>query len=347
MRNWPYDLLKRLILAGFFCYFREIRMEGIDRVPASKPVMLLLNHQNALLDPLLYAAFARARRPYFLTRSDVFKNPLLRGFFKALRMLPIYRLRDGRETLQRNQEVFALCAGLFSKGEHVLLFPEANHNLRRQVRPLSKGFTRILDHALDRDPGLDLYLVPTGLNYEQADRFPDRVAFYFGEPFALKEYVSEEGNTLHAKALKDRVFEELTRLTTHIPTGEDYSRRIGELEGRGVDFLNPSEVNGILQGALGPKLPRRTRHPFWGRAWDYAFRALNGPFWLPWALWIKPKVWEPEFMGTFRFLYALIAYPLWLLLLYAFLTALIGPLASCIVVTLLVLHNLAYVKWRG
>jgi hypothetical protein len=204
-----------------------------------------------------------------------------------------------------------------------------------------------LEHALARDPGLDLYLVPVGLNYEQADRFPDRVAFYFGKPFALKEYLGGEGNILMAAALKDRVFEELTHLTTHIPPGEDYSRWIGALERQGVDFLNPVAVNQILQGAPGPKLPRRTRHPFWGRAWDLVFRGLNAPFWLPWALWIKPKVWEPEFMGTFRFLYALLAYPVWLFLLFAVLATLGGPGTALPAVILLVLHNLAYVKWRG
>lgn len=346
MSNRAYDLLKGLIRAGFFCYFREIRMEGIGQVPASKPVILLPNHQNALLDPLLYAAFARVRRPYFLTRSDVFKNPLLKRFFGGLRMLPIYRLRDGRETLHRNQEVFAQCAELFSRGEHILLFPEANHNLRRQVRPLSKGFTRILEHALARDPDLDLYVVPIGLNYEQADRFPDRVAFYFGKPFALAEYRGGEGEALRAGALKERVFAALTGLTTHVPSTEDYDAVIGELEGQQVDFLDPHATNRALHEGSGPGRARPSRHPFWGRAADLAFRLLNAPFWLPWTLWIKPGVWEPEFMGTFRFLYGLLAYPLWLLLVFAVVAALVGPGTAIAAVVVLVLVNLAYVKWR-
>ena len=148
MKAVLYVAFKGLIRAGFRCYYKEIRMEDMDRVPSKGPVMLLPNHQNGLMDPLLYAAFARGK-PYFLTRSDVFGNKVLKWIFEGLRMMPIYRLRDGRQTLERNQEVFERCAALFAQGEQLLLFPEANHNLRRQVRPLSKGFTRTLARSFE------------------------------------------------------------------------------------------------------------------------------------------------------------------------------------------------------
>ena len=91
-------------------------------------------------------------------------------------MIPIYRIRDGRESLKNNQAVFDLCSDLLQQKEAILMFPEANHNLKRRVRPLSKGFTRILFNTLLQAPETDIQIVPVGINYKDAVRFPDQVA---------------------------------------------------------------------------------------------------------------------------------------------------------------------------
>lgn len=344
MKAVLYSGLKALIRIGFFCYFREIRMHGIDEVPSDHPVMLLPNHQNALIDPLLYAAFARGRKPYFLTRSDVFKNPVLGWLFSGLRMMPIYRLRDGRDTLQRNQAVFERCATLFDQGEHILLFPEANHNLIRRVRPLSKGFTRILAQSFESFPKLDIQVLPVGVNYQKADGFPDRVAFYFGTPFSAREYWS--GTELAISPLKERVFHSLTQLTVHIPAGEGAASWETRLEQSEVDFLDPKGVNAFMSGGANPKKVVPKKKGVTSRSWDFVFRLLNAPVWLPWRWIAINKVPEPEFMSTFRFLFFLLAFPLYYFLLWGIVALSWSPLWATGLVLALFLHNLAYVKYR-
>ena len=346
MKGILYSTLKTFIRIGFFFYFREIRMKGIQGVPSDRPVMLLPNHQNALIDALLYAAFARGRRPYFLTRSDVFRNPVLRWLFAGLRMMPIYRLRDGRDTLYRNQAVFRRCATLFAGGEHILLFPEANHSLVRRVRPLSKGFTRILSESFEAYPQLDIQVLPVGVNYQQADGFPDRVAFYFGTPFSAREYWSESTQELAIAPLKERVFDCMTQLTVHIPPEEDSAFWEARLEQKEVDYLDPREVNTFISGGPAPEPLGRNRRGLSGRIWDFVFRLLNAPVWLPWRRIAANKVPEPEFMSTFRFLFFLLAFPLYYLLLWLVLTLLWSPLGATVAVLGLLLHNLAYVKFR-
>ena len=344
MKGLLYNVLKTLIRIGFFCYFREIRMHGIERVPKDRPVMLLPNHQNALIDPLLYAAFARARKPYFLTRSDVFKNPVLGWLFAGLRMMPIYRLRDGRETLQRNQAVFQRCAALFAKGEHILLFPEANHSLVRRVRPLSKGFTRILEQSFESFPQLDIEVVPVGVNYQEADGFPDRVAFYFGAPFSAREYWS--GKELAVVPLKERVFDSLTLLTVHLPPGEDAAAWDAHLEKNEMDFLDPKSVNAHISGGAAPGQGAINGKGTASRFWDLAFRLLNAPVWFSWRWIAVNKVPEPEFTSTFRFLFFLLAFPLYYLLIWLVVAFFGSSLFAAAAVLALFLHNLAYVKYR-
>ncbi len=345
MKAVLYVAFKGLIRAGFRCYYKEIRMEDMDRVPSNGPVMLLPNHQNALMDPLLYAAFARGK-PYFLTRSDVFGNKVLKWIFEGLRMMPIYRLRDGRQTLERNQEVFERCAALFAQGEQLLLFPEANHCLRRQVRPLSKGFTRILARSFEKYPGLDIAIVPVGMNYEDGAHFPDRVAMYFGHPFSARAYWSGQDRELDFVPLRERTFEALTTLTTHIPPESDYTRWEGYLGKAEVDFLDPSAVNALVAKGDLPGVPSPGPPGIPGRAWDAVFRILNAPVWLPWKWISKNKVPEPEFTSTYRFLYCLVAFPVFYLL-CGVLFSLFLPWGLALGLCLaLFLHNLAYVKLR-
>ena len=346
MKGVLYSTLKAFIRIGFFCYFREIRMSGIQRIPQDQPVMLLPNHQNALIDALLYAAFAWGRRPYFLTRSDVFQNPVLRWLFAGLRMMPVYRLRDGRDTLHRNQAVFRRCAALFARGEHILLFPEANHNLVRRVRPLSKGFTRILTESFESYPELDIQVLPVGVNYEQADAFPDRVAFYFGTPFSARQYWSENTGELDIFPLKERVFNSMAQLTVHIPPEEDSGYWEARLEEMQVDFLDPQGLNAFMSGGKAPEPRDGERRVEAGRIWDFIFRLLNAPVWLPWNRIAANKVPEPEFTSTFRFLFFLLAFPLYYLLLWLVLIFLWSPLWAAVAVLALFLLNLAYVKLR-
>ena len=322
-------------------------MPGLSEVPSDRPVMLLPNHQNALLDPLLMAAFAKARRPYFLTRSDVFQGKFLKAVFDTLRMIPIYRLRDGRDTLHKNQAIFDRCAELLSKGEHLLLFPEANHNLQRRVRPLSKGFTRIVLHTLKQYPETDLILLPIGINYQRAAGFPDRVAFVFGKPIPAAELFRAAGDEATAsKVMKKAVFEELTRLTTHVPPEQDYQEAIARMGPADPDFMYPGGINDFLQGRAAdfPSRPPRSNPGL--RSWDVVFRILNFPVLWPWGWIARNKIWEPEFISTFRFCFSLLAFPLYLLILFLGIGAWFGWMEGGCIAGGVFLHNLAYVKFR-
>jgi len=345
MKSVFYLSFKRLVRTGFQCYYKEIRMVHMERAALDRAVMLLPNHQNALMDPLLYAAFAKGK-PYFLTRSDVFENKVLRWIFQGLRMMPIYRLRDGRETLSKNQAVFERCAILFSEGEQLLLFPEANHNLRRQVRPLSKGFTRIISQSYESNPNQEITIVPVGMNYQNAAQFSDRVALCFGQPFPTRSYWSDDNRELDFSALRDRTHQAITRVTTHIPADVDYDLWERRLEENHTDFLDPFTVNASIAKGELPGPGSCPSAPRLGRIWDVFFRAVNAPVWLPWHFIVRKKVPEPEFASTYRFLYSLLAFPVFYLFLAGLLLFFLPPFAVLSIPGLIFLHNLAYVKFR-
>ncbi len=59
-----------------------------------------------------------------------------------IRMIPIYRFRDGLAAMKNNQETFNKGFEVLGNGGSIVMFPEGNHSLERRVRPLTKGLCK-------------------------------------------------------------------------------------------------------------------------------------------------------------------------------------------------------------
>ncbi len=345
MRNLGYILLKYWVKIGLHLYYGKIVVLGLDTVPKDKPILFLPNHQSALLDVLLIGVDC-GRKPYFLTRSDVFKRPMLERFFTYLQMIPIYRIRDGRNALKNNEAVFAKCAALLGKNQAILMFPEANHNIKRRVRPLSKGFTRILFSALDKNPDLDIQMIPVGLNYRTNSGFPDQVAIYFGKCIPVLPLYDKADPLGSANKVKEAVAINLKGLTTHIRNEEDHDKIEKQLNGLGVDYLAPSKVNEAIDkmGELEVLTPIKPVINGINPLFKAVFILLNLPMTVLWWGWMKPKVWEPEFTGTLRFAFALLGMPLYYMFVFITISfAFTWPVGLAAITTLFI-YNWMYVK---
>ena len=342
-----YWCIKQGIKFALFCYYKRVEMHGLAALPVNRPLMLLPNHQNALLDALLIAAYSK-NAPYFLTRSDVFNSRLLKASFRLLRMLPIYRLRDGRDSLGRNQGVFDQCSRLLNNNETVLLFPEANHNLMRMVRPLSKGFTRILFNTLELYPGMDILVVPVGVNYINASGFPDSAAFYFGRPLHLNTLYKSKDSRIASMEVREKVAAAIKQLTTHIGAEYRYEEVLDKLKRFNANYLDPESCNALIEESAAEQGTADKKQNNYGlkRIWDLAFGLINLPLLLPWRLFIKNRVAEEEFVSTYRFLYACILFPLYFTCLLLLFTLTISFKTALAILIILFLFNLFYVKLR-
>ena len=105
MKHFAYILIKYWIKAGLFCYYQKIKVVGSENIPKKGPVLFLSNHQNALMDVLLFATQCE-RKSWFIARSDIFKGSVLNSLFGFLQMLPIYRLRDGKGQFAQKSSYF-------------------------------------------------------------------------------------------------------------------------------------------------------------------------------------------------------------------------------------------------
>ncbi len=345
MKQILYSLLKFWVKTSLYLYHKKITVNGLENVPKNKPVLFLPNHQNALIDILLLVVDCN-RKPYFLARSDIFGNKRLNSFFKFLQMMPIYRIRDGRSSLKKNEEVFNTCAKLFKNNEAIFIFPEGNHGLKRKVRPLSRGFGRVLLGAWEKDPSLDIHIVPVGLNYKKATDFPDSAAVYFGESFRALDFYNNEEPSTSINNIKHEVAFRLQHLTTHIGDELNYSSVLAVLEEMQTNFLDPVETNNIVKSLNretltekeGKSVERKTSF------FEMLFMILNFPMVFLWKKVLKPKVPEPEFKSTFRFGICLIGYPIFYTILFVICTLIWNSVVGAYVVLGITLFNLFYVR---
>jgi pyruvate,water dikinase len=176
--RWLFRLFAR---AAVFVFFRRVEVEGAERVPSSGPVLLVSNHTNALVDPLI--VMIQLRRPVTLTaKSTLRRDPLLGFLMRALRIVAFHRRQDagqGAETA-KNFDALAECRLRLGRGEAILVFPEGVSHSDPQMRSFKTGAARL---ALDscRTPCDGLKIVPVGLYFEQKDRLRSTVWVRFGE----------------------------------------------------------------------------------------------------------------------------------------------------------------------
>ncbi|RKR12321.1 1-acyl-sn-glycerol-3-phosphate acyltransferase [Maribacter vaceletii] len=346
MNNIGYQLIRSWVKFSLHFYFKKIKIHGVENVPKNKAVLFLPNHQNALIDALLIAV-STGRKPYFLVRSDVFAKPFLKKIFSFLRMLPIYRIRDGRSSLKNNEAIFNTCASLLCNKEDVLAFPEASHSLIRKVRPLSKGFTRILFAALHKNPNLDIVIIPVGVNYKEAVSFPDKAALFFGNPIKITDWYNSENLNESVTKIKDLVSNQLKKITTHIKDDENYNNIIKKIEVDNLNYLNPEKVNIAIKAydlkedmeLISTKNIRRKGFFY------YLFVLLNFPIVFLWKKVLVSKLPEKEFTATFRFALALFMYPVFFTLLSLVLGFSFSWSLGFIVVSVIIMYDYLYVKF--
>ena len=293
--------------------FRKRRLINKGRMPKKDPVILVLNHQNGLVDALMVAPVVQ-RPVYFMTRADVFNNPAVGRFLRSLNLIPIYRLRDGRDKLAKNEEILKECATILANGGALQIFPEGNHHTDRRVRGFRNGFINIAFLALEHNPNLPLKLVPIGLNYDSRELFAARVNINIGEPIDVRDFYDPENPKDATKKLNDVVSAQIKKLTTHVEPKEDYKEVLAKLEDEGIDFLDPDVANELIKSKrfTGSKAIHKKK-TLGGLVVYYLFTILNI---IPLALWWsrKKKIKDAAFIATMRFVFVMVVFPIFYLL---------------------------------
>ncbi len=183
-----YHLLKSYHDFCFKIYFKTTVI-GQDKVPFDKSLIFAANHQNSLIDALAILTSRRCQ-PVFLARADVFKTPTLKKILTFLKILPVYRIRDGYQNLQLNDDIFRKTLDVLKNHNGIGILPEGNHHGQRRLRTLKKGIARIAFQAEDAcNNELKIHIIPVGLNYSNYVNFRSKLLVRFGEPIDISKHL--------------------------------------------------------------------------------------------------------------------------------------------------------------
>lgn len=300
MKSLVNELLRIWVKWGLSVYFSRIEVSGTKHIPRNTPLIIIANHQNALLDPLLIATMT-GMKPYFLARADLFKSPSIAKLLSIIQLIPVFRIRDGLSSISGNQDSFAQCEELLVKNQSILIFPEGNHSLRRNVRPLSKGFTRIAFGAMEKHPSLPLSILPIGISYESHQEIGAEVRIEIGKPISVS-YCSND-----SRGLTEAAYQALKELTVHIPEN-GYEEKLNILKANRIPLTSPEKVRDFLSGQdLIYSQKRESSHRLKIR---WLALLLHWPLWMLWKL-IRRNIKDPVFYGTFKFVIGLVGCPIY------------------------------------
>lgn len=228
-----YALLKTV--SGFWhdnVFYRKVIVIGRENINPEDSIIFAPNHQNALMDALA-VLYAHKGQPIFLARSDIFKRKIIASLLYFLKMLPVYRLRDGFSSLKGNDEIFEKTVDVLKNKNGLVILPEGDHAGYRRLRQLKKGICRIAFQAEEAtDFNLKLKIIPVGLEFSNYTRYRQVLTVVFGKPFEVSDYFNtyRENPDKALNDLKLRLSVEMKKVMIHIESLEDYEA-IDELRG--------------------------------------------------------------------------------------------------------------------
>lgn len=177
-------LIVSLVRLALRIYFQRIEVTGLEHVPRDTPVIFVLNHPNALVDPVFLLCLA-PRRVSFLAKAPLFHIPVIGYLVKSLDSLPVYRRQDEGQDISKNEETFVAARKLLANGGTIGICPEGVSHDEPGLRPIKTGAARISLAAVSTGEVKDLKIVPAGLYYTSKTSFRSSALLYFGTPITV------------------------------------------------------------------------------------------------------------------------------------------------------------------
>ena len=163
-------LIRALAQAVVHLFYHRVDVVGIERVPRSGPLVIVSNHRNALIDPLiLIATLPRALQP--LAKAPLFRHPLLAPFMHLAGALPVHRRADPGSDPAQNAAMFRTVAASLRTGGAILIFPEGVSQPEPVLMPLRTGVARIVLGTEGESGARPVTLLPVGLTFHEPGTF--------------------------------------------------------------------------------------------------------------------------------------------------------------------------------
>lgn len=219
----PLLLIIRIALK-IFCV--SIKIQNKDALQQKGPLLIVANHPDSFFDALVIAA--NTKHPLsFLARGDVFTKPWHNFLLRALNMMPVYRQREGKEHLYKNQNSFDASVDVLKNGGILLIFIEGTCLNKNEIQPFKKGAARILQQAVAA--GVTPAVLPAVITYNGFKHFGKKIYLMLGTTVQATRFFNKgaltENAAIERNNFNNHVLQDMTSLFKE-PPSKKYKRPI-------------------------------------------------------------------------------------------------------------------------
>ena len=193
----------KAILTPLLRFLYRVRVEGVEHVPVSGPVILVSNHVS-FCDSIFLPLVLR-RRMTFVAKAEYFEDPKTAWFFRAVGQIPIKR--EGGSASQR---ALASATEVLQAGGIFGIYPEGT---RSPDGRLYKGHTGVARLALaNRVPVIAVAMIgtreaqPIG---QVVPRFFMPITVRFSKPMTFERYYDRAEDPRVLREIPDTIMFEL------------------------------------------------------------------------------------------------------------------------------------------
>ena len=205
--------------------YRRFEVHGKENLPKEGGMIFGVNHSNTLMDALVLLSADNIRK-VFIARGDIFKNPTVAKILHFLRILPIFRIRNGVAAVRQNDDSLSKAVDVIHDRVDLYLFPEGTHRTKHSLMRMGKGLFHIaLDANRQFGEERPIYIIPTAIEYGDYFRYRSTAMINFGQPINVTKFLkstNEENEAVEINQLKDILGGEISKLFTYIPDDDDY-----------------------------------------------------------------------------------------------------------------------------
>jgi 1-acyl-sn-glycerol-3-phosphate acyltransferase len=186
-----YSLLRWIAGIALHWFYSEIRIVGKEHIPSDGPLLIAVNHWNALVDSLI-VGWLVPRRITMTAKATLVDNAAIAILFRMLNVVPLRRVSDEVDKptpldKARNAGAFAEIIRVLRSSGTVLIFPEGKSHNEMRVEPLKSGLARVALRMREENPSSDLKILPIGLVFENKSAPGTGVDVHIGAPIELRE----------------------------------------------------------------------------------------------------------------------------------------------------------------
>jgi len=219
-----YQILLFLIRMALKIFCVSIKVHNKKALFKKGPLLIVANHPDSFFDALVIAA--NCKYPIsFLARGDVFTKPWHNFLLRALNMMPVYRQREGKEHLHKNQNSFDASVEILKNGGILLIFIEGTCLNKNEIQPFKKGAARILQQAVAQ--GVSPAVLPAVITYNGFKHFGKKVFLMLGSAFPATQFFNKnavaENAAIERNNFNNHVMKEMVPLFKE-PPSKKYKR---------------------------------------------------------------------------------------------------------------------------